>query len=815
MGAGSSPASGHHSTPSHLKWFAPHNISGRNKDGFGLGTVSLFLGSYVSDERISTGYASFQLHRALLTAAEHEDEETRTLARHKSEQWSKVISRIQSGQLDVGSRTPVKGTPKWLTLEVVTGGFATGELSAAGDWLSFELELLARLNLDVPKAKGKRNQSPDRTLLNYYSISEQGFEELLTRARSGEYEITAPEEGALLVAAWLAAEGYTTESQNLIGELAPYFSKVRFYPHPAQTQQTASDNVFLRDVESVSEDLRRVKTPRNILAQREAIQVWQPFREKVVSFLLSTCADQVEGCAPILDSDSHIQFAADLVKEYRALRRENRLCRKPLRKDNLAQMIEVLDMFVNSGDLPPARRSRLGVLCTRYVVKRGFPVSEQHAEFQQRQLQQVDIPLFVEIAKIVFRRLARHPKHSGVECFDDVSGDVTSEEANELVRAGTRLPESTLQKLERCMMESAEVLLERQVIKSGDSLAIVLPQITGNLRASGIESAELRTLYAAIYRAFRRRRSLLLLDYESQIQLEELPWIDAIEQLCLQDQSDESAALAAMKEIARLVFIHFPYAIVPNKLLQEFRAVAKSADLDMPLVDELAADIFMGGFSNKFARAAQIAGELLQGSLYETYYRIDFERIQSFRLSRPKEIQRTAWYAPVVYKAFGNMCRKRAVKGRGGSFVAKNGVVIEQQQILTTQNLAVLIARLDLADELRPHCVELSQACFKWICAQLQIQDKSVHARLIKVKNSAYAWRQMVCFLSLATIDDRAQFVPWADEYLSEQRSDFVATFSDAVERLNDAVVANLAGRTLPKSHVPFLGWTLGQHWLL
>lgn len=69
----------------------------------------------------------------------------------------------------------------------------------------------------------------------------------------------------------------------------------------------------------------------------------------------------------------------------------------------------------------------------------------------------------------------------------------------------------------------------------------------------------LRQLYATVYRAFRRR-TLLLLDLQKQIQIEEMPWVACIERF-------------------------------------------RTAKIDLPLVEELAADIFMGAFSPRFILA--------------------------------------------------------------------------------------------------------------------------------------------------------------------------------------------------------------------
>jgi hypothetical protein len=59
-------------------------------------------------------------------------------------------------------------------------------------------------------------------------------------------------------------------------------------------------------------------------------------------------------------------------------------------------------------------------------------------------------------------------------------------------------------------------------------------------------------------------------------------------------------------------------------LVRELAALGREAGEDLPWVEELAADIFMGRFSAKYLRAAQLAGHLLADSLYARYYDIDY-----------------------------------------------------------------------------------------------------------------------------------------------------------------------------------------------
>ena len=64
-------------------------------------------------------------------------------AETKIARWRSVIAGMAEGSLSVGSRTPVSGTPAWVTLEVAHGGFATGRLLAEAPLDAQERQLLA------------------------------------------------------------------------------------------------------------------------------------------------------------------------------------------------------------------------------------------------------------------------------------------------------------------------------------------------------------------------------------------------------------------------------------------------------------------------------------------------------------------------------------------------------------------------------------------------------------------------------------------------------------------------------------------------
>src|SRR5262249_47692463 len=158
--------------------------------------------------------------------------------------------------------------------------------------------------------------------------------------------------------------------------------------------------------------------------------------------------------------------------------------------------------------------------------------------------------------------------------------------------------------------------------------------------------------------------------------------------------------------------------------------LVKGADLDIPLVDEVAADIFMGEFSGKFLDSAKRAARLLNGTLYATYYGIDYEEVT--KIPELKETPVRRWWG-LTSKAradrFVELCSTRAGVPLGTWDPATNGMIIEQQQILTTQNLASLFSGLKLADALGDQLNEMARECFTWVCKRQQMKIDTWHAR--------------------------------------------------------------------------------------
>ena len=763
---------------------------------------------------VGLGYPGMQLARALARAEQCQDAQERARAQAKVEQWTSALSGMLSGRIRPGSRTPVSGLPAWATLQVVTGGFATGDVLSGGPLQPHENSLLEMLGLQRLVGDAGRHA------LNTWFLTDDGQERLGQWLQSGCYEVRVPEEGALLAIHGLARCGQPEAARAVLDVLVPHFARMRFFPKPAEVPVDLGSRVCLEPAGQTAERLAAKRANRQVLVQHESVTVWTPFYDELVALFLET----VDGAPPLAlrtacggwrrNEHGTIELAGgwpgsqwpdgwtdrahDLLERFKSLRVVHRLCTRPDRTDDsLGLLLDLLRRRLkNPADFGAKEAGRVRLVLGRYLAKHGEPASAQCRSQRAREQRHAAAPLHRDISQVVAQRLRQQPAEQGVDSIEPLLLPVSEgEDPSGKVPGGTPVPPAIARKVERCLRETMEELVRRGLIGSGEVLAALSPHASSVRMADGIADPALRTLYVAIYRAFRQRRSLLLLNLERQVQLAELPWVAALDRLRgLDGGGEQQASRAALEELVVMALKAFPHAVLPNKLVREMDSLATSAGLKLPLTEELAADIFMGEFSPKFAAAAHMAWQLIGGTLYARCFGIGEDPSQ---------------YA----EGFAALCAARAGPRPAARSVAYNGCVIEQQQILTTHNLAVLIHGLGLRDRLAEDFEPLAKRCFDWVCRRLQVPAPDWHSRLIHIKHAAYAWRQMVFFLAMCSAEQEAAFDQWARQRL-------LKVPIGLREKLNEA----LGGLGLHAAHEParkgeegrvFLGWTVGRHWLV
>jgi hypothetical protein len=742
--------------------------------------------------QVGAGYPLRQLAQALLTAAENEDPRARQQAEQRVRRWQQVLDAMATGRVQVGSRAPLSGLPAWVTPEVLRGGFATGKPAASGPLRPHEADLARRVGLPM-----------QRQALFAYHLTEAGLADLDATLDHGRYRVGMPEEAGLLVIAWLLRSTHRSAALTLLDTLAPYAERLRFTPQPATLSMVDPATVWRETVGEVRERVAARRANPRIAAVNEALTVWNPFGDQLLRLWLDTVAD---GWVAERFPDDWVARSAGLLDRYAVLAVKHPHCSKHRRpKENLAILRAAAEEMLATGELTPRRRGLLQHAVDSMLRRRGEPGSPAHTALRSTQQHQAARPTHHVLAAVVADRLAPLRQDVGASSVDELTVPVTATEADEYgVPPAAAVPKQIRKVVARARAGTLEELIGAGAVPSAEILAGLVPQIAATVTAGSYPDPVLGRLMAAHYRAFRGRRSLLLLDLQHQIRIEELPWVAAVADARRANRRDAALTLT---RVATLALDAFPATVLPNPLIRELAALAAEAGLDVPWVEELAADIFMGTFSAKFTAAAKLAATLLDGSLYQRYYGIDYRAVAAIG-----DVKQRRGLRVRTSVTFDTLCRQRAGNPTGRWSVAANGTIIEQAQILTTHNLATLAGPAGVVPT--SGWTDLARRSLRTVC-RLVARVHHNPRPLPTIKDAAYAWRHMVLYLSLAGAADRAGFLGWAREQILAQPRHVELRLQPAV----DGLAHILAGGEFDTDATDggarrFLGWCASQHWM-
>lgn len=793
---------------------------------------------------ISKNYVEGQLAQSLRAAMAHASPVLRERAEARAKSLFSVFQNLVSGALHVGQRQPYVDTPTWVTPEVMRGGFASGQLAAGGDWRVHEIALANRIGVKPTVA---------RTALNGYYLTREGLAELAGWLDSGSYRIDVPEEGALLTIRWLLAGGEYATAATLIEAIEPFFDRLRFYPRPAEAPIAdptvgIGTPVLARSARSLAEGLGMKKPSKDVEAMREHYEVWAPLTDALVALVLDTVvgdAPRFEGEGPARAVRGGVPFMVlshnfdeqrnTLLAEVTAARARHRRCQRVHRDNELLGLLTASLTAWPSLDVGGRAKvaARVRHRLAGYVTARGVPGTDTHRALRTSQ---VAGPSHARLAKVLAERLmALAEPGDGLTRAAAATATlpVTAAEQCETVPAGTCMPTHLTARLAAVEEAPLANLLERGLLGSGEVLAALIPQLTGSGFATRFTDPSARALYATSYRAFRRRRSLLLLWLQHQVQFSELPWVAALEACA--DADPLPAVEETLRQLAAFAITAFPETITPNKLVSEVAALAKVARpptassqtgaIDeprpwLPLVEEVASDIFMGTFSVKYLRAAEVAVRLFQslpgGAVYARYYGIDGERVLAMDRLEEKWGVKTC-------PDFDAYCVELAMLPAGGNPRARNGAMIEQAAILTTHNLAVLVDGLNLQPMLAERWAGLAERAYISVLDRLErrVIPKSIHRtqRMRASKTLAFGWRQMIFFVSFLEPAAQRLFVAKCKQLLAARTPIARERFGPVIMGLECAVSGDVLPRQASHGEIAgcrrLLGWTVETPFLM
>mmetsp|Transcript_104030 Transcript_104030/g.164261 ORF Transcript_104030/g.164261 Transcript_104030/m.164261 type:complete len:767 (+) Transcript_104030:63-2363(+) len=758
------------------------------------------------------GYALSCLAEALRTASDaRNDSSMRERAKEKAAQWESIFAKMSDGSLLIGSRAPA-GDPFWVTLEVIGGGFATGRHKAA-------------------------LQSGDKPNIALLGLG--GAQELEEMLHSGKYRIDYPESTAMLVVTWLLLRDRIEEAVAILAEISPWFDRLRFYPYPAETSVTPSTCICAHTLGDVRENLSdMVETSKDTNIKRNfqrmslqrAIHVLWPLEVECVQLFLETFEPpSVEVGWPLQHfAETWKDKAASLLQKCQDARKNtvdgvvfNGKKTKQDSKRGFPFMLRCLEKCVAAAQLPRCASDAIdieglkardvGILrafLKGWVAKKQKPGSEQHAAYSSHKVEQVPEYAPADFASVLLNRTEGLDLSSGLDdpaCFTQ---PVLETEAKTLPRAliGKDVPKSIANKLHMCVIDTPQALIEKGLVSSSEMLGALVPRISAEVTGACLQDPILRKLHFALKASFAKRRGLMLLTMEHQVRIDEIPWYKPIEFEVNKAGGTVEKSLQTLREVVKMAFEGFPQTILPNKLIQTLRELAKSAKLDIQFVEEMPVDIFQGQFSPKFTSVSCLSAHLLQGTLYETYYGL------------ADDFQQLILGVDKTYSLVSTCARRAGLQSNwshGGC--AETGTVVEQQLLLTTHNLASLFSALSLEDLDFPSIVH---RCATYIYRTLAVAADAVltRERLTHTKNAAYAWRQLIFFISMIGHSRGKGQPEQIVEVITAACSALQPEPSEKHKSLNERIAKHLIsplwqalGGKSPQE--PFLGWTRREHW--
>ena len=389
----------------------------------------------------SSGYALGRLRRAMETALSHSDPEVRRRAEQKALAWEAVLSGMASGTVEVGSRTPVAGTPAWVTLEVVQGGFATGRYIAEGPLLEDEQRLLTQVAAGQSTSE---QPASERMRLNAWYLSDPGLDQLAEALRSGRYEVEVPEHGALLVVAWMVEHGHDGLALDLVAELYPLLDRLRFYPTVNNRPPASGAMVRRETVGEVIAKLSTTRVPTQVAAMNETLTVWHPLYDRLVALWSETVADDWP-CSTWPSDWAHQRRR--WLDVYETAAASHTLSEEHVRpRSNFAILRTALERCESDSSALTGRDvGRIRAALKGSIARWGEPGSSRREQLREQQSEWASHPTRQQLARVLVSRLARLPPDGGIAhlepILDPAAPENPARRCPSRIRSRTRLNE--------------------------------------------------------------------------------------------------------------------------------------------------------------------------------------------------------------------------------------------------------------------------------------------------------------------------------------------------------------------------------------
>lgn len=673
---------------------------------------------------IGRWYATDQLARAVDAFERATTPADMALAEKRVGRWMAVRRNGFLGTVRIGARRAVARYPAWVTLEVVRGGFATGRAVAAAPLEPWELALA--------RTAGVR---ASRTALNVWHLTTPGARHSLKCLETGQFEIDVPEAGAMMAIAFLESQGDLNEAERVKAHISPFFDRLRFYAEPTADTRAVDGVIVRATVAEAGERLARMRDRPGVAAQTGTILGWKPFGDHLAVWLRGSGVMQ----SPMVKPSRAVQAEAqEWVRKYGEL--EERVPPSKRVRDPGGSVVRLMTMArcLADGRVDDGAQCRGRYAIAEIEASRGLPGSAPWREGRERDVSAVRLATRAEQAQALRPTLAGLPQRRGLP--GDVASNVIQTPPREWAWPdGASQPEPLRARpaVSRALSASVEgtvqELIDAGLLRSGEQLADIASDVAA-VALSQSARPGVEVLYGKSYRAFSQRRSLLLVNLQSQVRFSELPWVAPLK---VQGSKPDVSVVDAL---CGLYVRSFPGTLVPNPLVSALNDISGGLGGPRPFLEELAADIFQGRFSPRFHEAAAEAAAQMESGPYSAYFHISKEDWRRLRMPIVISAPERAGAPLREASALDELSLQRAQLRSIDSWVAQNGAVIEEAQILCVHNLLAVTRSFSQED-----FIAAASGAGR-VVATLLVKACKQHRPYASLKNAAYAWRHLVFY---------------------------------------------------------------------
>jgi hypothetical protein len=664
--------------------------------------------------------------------------------------------------LSTGRPAPV---PPWVTREVVHSGSALAGPVAGGRLEADEVELSQRLGMGASRW----------AILRGY-LTREAMDGLYAELAAGHYEIRVPEDAALLTVAWLVRKGKRQAALEVVTAMGPVADEVRLAPRLTPVPVVPPEHVSRVTAGRTRASLAAAAPSSEVLAQTEALRVWNPLTDDLVALWLEVLPHS-ESSSPLPSAWRRRALAA--VQEADRLAAVHTRCGRPSRTTSgLSVMIRHLRLAATRGRLTVSGWHTVARVVDGTVARRGTPGSPDHERRRAAEARAAAPPTGVAVAHLVAERLRDHPEEDGIVDVDSVLAPVTRQESHASgVPAGTPVPARVRRVVDRARARRLSELLDSGLVPSGHVLAEVVRPLGAASTAAGSDGDPvLATLMSACWRAHERHTSAMDPDLRRRHRFEQLPWVAALGWRPSRPPGER--ALRVVREVAGRALTAFPGRALPGTLVLWMRDLLDGAGVGSQLVDEVHAPHELARHADRHAGAVALTARHLGDTVYGRYFDLDVRVASGLRpagllparvggpsLAATRPPRRRVVTGPTLLQH----CAQRADVVVGASAQADHAV-LEQARILVADNVAAL---LELGVAPVADWADLAEAAFSVVCAEVAHSRK--HGVGPRASDRAHrraqvAWRQVVLDLALTDDARRATVLAGMRERLRSER---------------------------------------------